>query len=233
MYLTENLSEIKDAFSWQNYLPNKGKVDKMSHEDLSRIFEKLRKHLKENGFNMTIALSKAMKTLLKDIEIKDPEILELGAATGYLTKWLINQYGGNGTLIDSSEASHEAFLKDHQNYKSLTYIVQDIFALDLDKKFDITCSFGLIEHFSDKKDVIEVHKKFLKETGYTIILVPYDSPLTRAYYDLHPEVNLGYRELINETEFKEILKSCNLNIIKTSITSGYVYDFIAAVCKLI
>jgi SAM-dependent methyltransferase len=232
MYLTENLNEVKDAFSWQDYLPNKGKTDKLTHEYLLRMFERLRKHLKENGFNMTIALNKTMKTLLENIEIKNPEILELGAATGYLTKWLINQYGGNGTLVDSSDSSFQSFLKDSQNYASLNYVVQDIFSLNLNKKYDITCSFGLIEHFSDKKDVIEVHKKFLKETGYAIILVPYDSPLTRTYFEVHPEVNLGYRELINETEFKEILANNKLKVIKTSITIGYVYDFIAAVCKL-
>ena len=55
-----------------------------------------------------------MKNLLAEINLDNPQILELGAATGVLTRWLISQYGGNGVLVDKNKSSLNAYnsLKD-------------------------------------------------------------------------------------------------------------------------
>lgn len=231
MYITKcNIKNIGENFNWEDYFTSIKSSEIEPSQQLDVILS-VKKHLKENGFNMTIAMNKVMNVLLKNIEIKEPKILELGAATGFLTKWLVNRFGGTGLLIDNNTSSYEAFCKNSKSVQDkISYKVENIFNLRLDESFDISCSFGLIEHFSDKKEVIEVHKKFLKKEALSIIIVPLDTPLTRTFFEVHPELNLGYRELLTEAEFIDILAGNGLKILKTAVTSGYVYDFVTAVC---
>ena len=234
MYLTKDLiKENGENFNWNEYLPNK-KVEpgKQTIPNSSEIILETRKILQENGYNMTIAFSKVMNELLEGTVITNPEIIELGAATGFTSKWLLNKFGGNALLIDNSEASYETYFKDSKNYKSITYKVEDIFKLSTEKEFDITCSFGLIEHFIDKTEVLKIHQKFLKREGYSIILIPLDSPLSRVFYEVHHELNLGYRELLTENEFKDVLIKSGFTVLKMASTKNYVYDFGAALCKI-
>jgi len=234
MYITKCFREDEGGiFNWNEYFSSSKSTKVNPPAFLLDTVESIKKHLKEGGFNMTIAMNKVMNVLLKDINIQDPQVLELGAATGFLTKWIINKYGGNGTLVDNNYSSYEAYCKDSKVVQDkISYLVEDIFNLKLDSQFDITCSFGLIEHFVDKKEVIEVHKRYLKKDALSIIIIPLDSPLTRTFFEVHPELNLGYRELLTESEFVEILKNNGLCLLNCAITSGYVYDFIAAVCKV-
>jgi SAM-dependent methyltransferase len=200
--------------------------------DQAKVISILRKHLKEDKFRLTFVMSKLLKDLLKGMEIKSPTILELGAATGFLTRWIIIQYGGSGILVDKSKASYEKYmsLKDSLS-KYITYLNVDIFEMELQEKFDLVCSFGLVEHFAEKHPVLSVHKKYVAANGFVIILVPLDSPLTRVFLEIHPELNLGYRELLSEKEFKKILNQNGLNVIRTEISQGYCYDFIGAICS--
>jgi len=233
MYITKSITgDTGENFNWNEYFSSK-LMPSDSPSQIFDIIQAVKKHLKEGGFNMTIAMNKVMNILLKDIKIHEPKILELGAATGFFTKWIISKYGGKGLLIDNNYSSYEAFCKDSKVIQDLiSYKVEDIFKLKLEEQFDITCSFGLIEHFVDKKEVLDVHKKFLKKDALSIIIVPLDSPLTRTFFEVHPELNLGYRELLTESEFNSILNSNGFQVINTAITSGYVYDFIAAACKV-
>ncbi|NOU17163.1 MAG: methyltransferase domain-containing protein [Bacteroidales bacterium] len=232
MYITKSITgDIGENFNWNEYFSSKS-MPSDSPSQIFDIIQAVKKHLKEGGFNMTIAMNRVMNILLKDIKIHEPKVLELGAATGFFTKWIISKYGGKGLLIDNNYSSYEAFCKDSKVIQDLiSYKVEDIFKLKLEEQFDITCSFGLIEHFVDKKEVLDVHKKYLKNDALSIIIVPLDSPLTRTFFEVHPELNLGYRELLTESEFTSILSCNGFQVINTAITSGYVYDFIAAACK--
>ena len=100
--------------------------------------------------------------------------------------------------------------------------------MELAERFDLVCSFGLIEHFIDKRPVLEIHRKFIAPGGVIVIIVPMDTPLTRAFFELHPELNLGYRELLKEKEFKRILTQQGMKILRTQASKGYVYDFLGA-----
>jgi 2-polyprenyl-3-methyl-5-hydroxy-6-metoxy-1,4-benzoquinol methylase len=48
----------------------------------------------------------------------------------------------------------------------------DFFNYKTEEKFDIVCSFGFIEHFSNWEDVLKTHMNFVKKDGYLIIEVP-------------------------------------------------------------
>jgi hypothetical protein len=97
--------------------------------------------------------------------------------------------------------------------------------------FDLVCSFGLIEHFRHKHAVIDIHKTFVHSRGFVVIIVPLGTPLTRVFFEIHPELNFGYRELMTLPELRDCLEQENLNPINTSLSSGYVYDFAAVVCQ--
>jgi SAM-dependent methyltransferase len=233
MYLTEVVvNESDDNFDWEAYFSPGYAGDIVNRMDPIQVIAAIRKHLKEDKFRMTFVLTRLMKVLLKGSDIKSPRILELGAATGFLSRWLISQYGGSSVLVDKSSASFKAYMDMLDSIKKyITYLNVDLFHLELEERFDLVCSFGLIEHFKDKTEVLAAHKKFTAVDGRVIILVPLDSPLTRVFLEIHPELNLGYRELLTEKEFKKILTRNGLEVLKTEKSWGYSYDFIGAVCR--
>lgn len=227
-------NEGNENFDWEAYFSPEHADKIIQQMDSLQIIANLRKHLQENKFRLTFTLSKLLRKLLAGEEVKSPKILELGAATGLLTRWLISQYGGTGVLVDKSEASYKKYCEMKDNIKRyLTYITGDIFNLELAEEFDLVCSFGLVEHFVDKRDVLEAHGKFVSSDGVIVILVPLDSPLTRAFLEIHPELNLGYRELLTEIEFKKMLTQNGLKVKRTEVSKGYCYDFVGALCLTI
>lgn len=221
-----------DYFDWETYFSPKKSASTVENMNFKEVVFTLRQNLKENKFRMSLVLNRMMTRLLKDMEPDNPHILELGAATGFLTRWMINQYGGKGVLVDKSKASYNAYtaVKDDLD-KHITYLIADLFNLELKEHFDLVCSFGLIEHFENKEQVLEVHKKYLTQNGIILIIVPMDSFLTRTFLELHPELNRGYRELLTEKEIKDILVCNGLKVIRTEISKGYSYDFIGSVCR--
>jgi SAM-dependent methyltransferase len=235
MYVTDVFkNEGSENFDWEAYFSPDHAEKIIQQIDPLQILTNLRKHLQENKFRLTFTLSRLLRKLLAGEEVKSPKILELGAATGLLTRWLVNQYGGTGVLVDKNEASYKKFCEMKDNIKRyLTYITKDIFNLELAEEFDLVCSFGLVEHFVDKRDVLEVHRKFVSSDGIIVILVPLDCPLTRAFLEVHPELNLGYRELLTESELKKMLIQSGLKVVSTEVSNGYCYDFVGALCRTI
>ena len=234
MYLTKRYDcENDEDFDWQLYFSRKDTTEIVEHQDLRDMLINARNLLQENKFQLVISLNKVMNNLLSRTGLNSPQILELGAATGVLARWLISQYGGNGVLVDKNESSFNAYnsLKD-VNKQFITYLKQDIFTLKLEEKYDVVCSFGLIEHFKEKTEILHYHKKFLNENGIVIIGVPMDSKLTRVFFEVHPELNLGYRELLTKKDLTKILNDAHLEVIKTEVSIGYCYDFMIALCRI-
>jgi 2-polyprenyl-3-methyl-5-hydroxy-6-metoxy-1,4-benzoquinol methylase len=233
MYITNAKdSEVQENFDWEKYFSQPSTEEALKTVHLENVVTNTRKHLQEDIPRMVFTLGKMMFNLLEEFDFKEPEILELGAATGLLTKWLLSQYGGKAVLVDKSDAAYRAFSSKAGHFAtSITYLVEDVFKLKSEKKFDIVCSFGLIEHFPDKTGILAVHQEFVKESGIIIILVPLDSPLSRVFFEVHPELNLGYRELLTVKELCNLLKQDNLEILKTQISVGYVYDYIGVLCR--
>lgn len=231
MFITENLIEQKDSkFDWNEYF-KRNPGNNFEGIDIEERLTNARKHLAENSMKMTLVLSRFMRTLLEGLDIKKPNILELGAATGFMSRWLLNEYGGTATLVDNNANSKEAYEKTpNNNTGSISYVLEDIFKLNLENSYDLSCSFGLIEHFPDKKEIIQVHEKFLAQNGLSIIVVPMDTPLSRTFWEVHPEQNLGYRELLTRTELISAFKDSGLEVLKCTASQGYVYDFIGVVC---
>lgn len=236
MYITKICNQLntnsKD-FDWSSFFENHKRIIN-DDKAFSEIIISVREHLKENPIKMFFSFSRLMNNLINGSSIKTVRnTLELGAATGFMSRWLIYKYDAKSTLIDNCERAYNEFL--NQNYAlrdKVNYLRTDFFTTELEEKFDIVCSFGVIEHFKDKSDIIERHKCFVKNNGFIILIIPLDTPLTRTYYEVFPELNLGYRELLTKNEFIIELERNKLKIHNMSISEGYVYDMIGAVCSL-
>lgn len=236
MYITDNMTKNNaQVFNWADYFsPEKGQL--INSEELAiNIVNKIRGYLSEDPHKMVFVFNNLMLKLTSGLTLSNPNVLEIGAATGLLSRWFLDSFGGSATLIDNNQSSYHAFqamMKGYDQEYSMEYHIEDLFSYVPEKSYDICCSFGLIEHFADKKNVIEAHRKHLKAHGYVVILIPIDSTLSRVYWDLHPELNLGYRELLTTSEFKDVLLDNHLKIHRIEQSSGYVYDFAGAVCTL-
>lgn len=233
MHITKDYYNNNSNFDWDAFFSLKGGESIFDKVDKLEILQSIRNNFKENNYQLALALCGVIDELLQNVAIVQPKILELGAATGSLTRFLIDRYNGTGVLVDQSETAYQRFLPYSSHYAdSIKYLNMDLFQLNLEEKYDLVCSFGLIEHFKDKKKIIEAHQMHVGLNGYLLILVPSDTILTRVFFNIHPELNLGYRELLSMLELESVLRDSGLQIINTSKSKGYCYDFIGALCKL-
>ncbi|WP_257453438.1 class I SAM-dependent methyltransferase [Archangium lipolyticum] len=233
MYLTKiNAQPVDGNFDWNGYFSARQHESILEGIECRGLLESVRAMLAEDNAVLTLSLTRVLRALLKDTPLAKPRILELGAATGYLTRWLLHRYGGHATLVDNSPGSHAAYLAVQDPVKEhIDYVRSDLFALDLPREFDLTCSFGLIEHFADKREVLAAHRRFMKEGGRSLVVIPLDTKLTRVFYEVHPEQNLGYRELLTIPELKAALTDAGFEVLGVEVSQGFAYDYAAALCR--
>jgi len=154
MYITKN-TDVN--FDWDTYFANKDK-NNIPEIDYKNYFENNRQMLQENNQLLGVELMKLIRKLTKEFNIEEPEIIEFGAGTGYLSRTLMSMYGGKTTMVDSCEESYKAFKKVSVGFEDkVDYELNDIFKYSSDKRYDIACSFGVIEHFIDKDEILRVH----------------------------------------------------------------------------
>jgi len=147
--------------------------------------------------------------LVKNIKIKNPEILEIGAGSGLFAQKIIEKYNGSAILFDNNLNAYKMFKKFYNKKLKIAYFIGDLFHLSFKKKFDMVISDGLIEHFKDIKKVILIHEKFTKKGGYVIIVFPHNSLVNKIIWLINP-----WGQFLNEKKMINILKSTNLKLIR-------------------
>lgn len=228
MYITNNSLKKPDTFDWDVFF--RSESAEVDGQKAQAILLRAREHLQENLYQFSLSFTDVMKRLMSNQKLQSPSILELGAGTGYLTRWLLERYGGKGTLVDNNVTAFEKYLQIQDPItQHIEYQLADFNQFRDDKRYDIVCSFGVLEHFSDKTELLALHKKFVKNGGHLIILVPMDTPLTRIYYEVFPELNLGYRELLTKAEMECALSNSGITNTKFVKSSHYRYDFLASI----
>ncbi|WP_394836495.1 class I SAM-dependent methyltransferase [Pendulispora rubella] len=233
MYLTRNmLADRGAAFDWSDFFA-RGNVDRhLGQLDPLTLVNDLRDLLRENRPQFTFVVTRMLRALLQNVDTPGRKVLELGAGTGFLTRWLVSIYGMKGTLVDNNVEARRAFdALDDDTKSSIDYVMSDLFAYRPSERFDVVCSFGVIEHFADKTDILRAHADQLHDDGRLLLLVPMDTPLSRLFYELHPELNLGYRELWSAREFQTMLEGYGFDVERLETSRGYVYDMMGAVCR--
>jgi trans-aconitate methyltransferase len=108
-------------------------------------------------------------------ETKAKTAIELGGFPGYYAIYLKKYQLLDTTLLDyfiHQELVNELLAKNGMHQNDIKIIEADLFTYEPAEKYDMVLSFGLIEHFSDTKYIIEKHLPFLKPGGTLFITLP-------------------------------------------------------------
>ncbi|SRR6266480_1786539 len=102
------------------------------------------------------------------------QVLEIGFAPGKMLSWTGAVLGAQVSGLDYSEIGIAAArrLFEHIGLKGdLRY--EDMFDTTFKSgSFDLVCSFGLIEHFDDPREIVRRHAVLAKPGGVVLITVP-------------------------------------------------------------
>src|ERR1700761_553674 len=146
-------NNLTDRDFWKSFWESK--KDLIFHIKPDYVFgDILGKLIAENGFNNAI---------------------ELGGFPGYYATYLKKYKHIQTTLFDYY--IHQGLIKQLLEKNGLkegdiSIIEADLFNYTPEEKYDMVLSFGLIEHFSDTKAIIETHLQFLKPGGILFITLP-------------------------------------------------------------
>lgn len=181
--------------------------------------------IEEDRFNLkreesSIRWKRIEKYILKRFgSFKNLEVIEIGSGGG-TNALLFALRGSNVSVLDYSEKALErAKVFFERNGVKTKLILQD--ALNLKKslisKFDVSMSFGLAEHFKDKKrtQMIKSHFDLLKDKGVTLISVPnkWNLPyrIQKAIFEAIGFWKVGEEYPFSRSELKKISESLNKN----------------------
>jgi 2-polyprenyl-3-methyl-5-hydroxy-6-metoxy-1,4-benzoquinol methylase len=103
-----------------------------------------------------------------------------------------------------------------QGFKVGSFERADVFEFDPDRKFDVVCSFGLIEHFANWQDLFVRHAELVQPGGYLVVTTPNFRSLVQhalhlaldgvnlKRHNLEAMVPLSWRELAEDLGFEVI-----------------------------
>ncbi len=143
-------------------------------------------------YNITKKLAKSNK--------KAPEILDLGAGTGLLTKYIFEKYPkAEFTLIDLSDEMLKIAknrFREHNNFK---YIVGDYSVQDFSNSFDIVISSLSIHHLEDE-DKKKLYKKIYNILNNEGIFLNVDQ-VTGPTPDIDKSYQRNWLKIIEKNNF--------------------------------
>jgi asparagine synthase (glutamine-hydrolysing) len=97
---------------------------------------------------------------------------EIGAYPGAILTRLSKHLGYEPVAIEFSEhASHIAALLEHNGISRYRVIQKDFLEVK-GEQFDLTCSFGFVEHFRDYPSIVRQHIALTRPGGHVAISVP-------------------------------------------------------------
>ena len=179
---------------------------------------------------------KAYASLLSGFSFDKPiKIIELGCGTGYHTLQMTRLYQvAKVTLVDANAG----VISDTERRMSVLecekeFLLRDLFSLDLDERYDIVHSQGLLEHYTpeEQRQLIRLHRDLLAPGGIAIILVPTTSLTYRFWRGLLERLNqwiYSDEVALSREEFVRQLEDSGLEILKIQ---GCHLTEVGAVCR--
>lgn len=132
------------------------------------------KHWKNNYGNFiwkiwVRRITSAYKTLLKQVNVNNPKILELGSGSGANSLAIAKLLKAKDiTLVDYNsyalEISKRLFKESNVDF-NVTYLNSNITDVNINEQFDIVHSEGLIEHFYGEERVAVFKNTLLLQEG--------------------------------------------------------------------
>jgi SAM-dependent methyltransferase len=179
---------------------------------------------------------RAYADLLRGFSFSNPiKIIELGCGTGYHTLQMTKLYPvSKVTLVDFNASVIE---DTERRFAGLDcekeFLLSDLFKLELDEKYDIVHSQGLLEHYTpeERRELIQLHCDLLAPDGIALILVPTPSLAYRLWRGFLERLHLWIypdETAISRAEFTRELESSGLEILK--IKGCHLME-VGAVCR--
>jgi 2-polyprenyl-3-methyl-5-hydroxy-6-metoxy-1,4-benzoquinol methylase len=115
--------------------------------------------------------------ILSELVLKNnsKSLLEIGGFPGYFSVWSKSKMGIQSTLFDYvivQKIINDLEEKNGLQKNSIEIIEGDLFKYNSQIKYDLVVSNGLIEHFSNTKNILEKHKLFLNHNGSLLVTLP-------------------------------------------------------------
>lgn len=83
-----------------------------------------------------------------------------------------------------------------QGFKTGDFVTEDFFNFTTQKKYNVVCSFGFIEHFGNYEDVILRHLALVEDDGFIVITTPnFRGSVQRWLHQTFDQRNLAWHNL--------------------------------------
>ncbi|HEY4285230.1 MAG TPA: class I SAM-dependent methyltransferase [Chthoniobacterales bacterium] len=142
---------------------------------------------------------------------------EVGAYPGNILAYLCSRFGytANGIDLTPHVQNRLAEFFTRQGIKIGDFFYGDFLQADLNQTYDVVCSFGFIEHFTNFDEVIQKHVELVKPGGVLILSCP---NFRRLQYLIHRALdndNLR-RHVLSAMDFKawkEVLEKNGMEVL--------------------
>ncbi|MCL2280455.1 class I SAM-dependent methyltransferase [Candidatus Saccharibacteria bacterium] len=167
----------------------------------------------------------------KILTVEDGRCMEIGCYPGqFLT--ILGDMGYILNGVDYFEGSKDFLTKQlkQNDYKIGEIFEQDFQDFESQELYDLTCSFGFVEHFHNYKEMIEKQVAMTKDGGQIIVEVPnLASPLYKMLYKiLEPEtLNNHVFEAMNLDNLTETLANSGAENINGEYIGHFFFRFVS------
>ena len=183
--------------------------------------------------------STRLKFIIRNISIKDLNVLDIGCGGGILTESIAKK-GAHITGIDMSKESIEiATQHAYKNNLEINYLLTNAeeFSKKNRNKFDLITCMELLEHVPNPLSIIEASKKMIRPGGHIIFstinrnIKSYVFAILVGEYllNLLPKGTHRYEKFIRPSE---LVNWCNQYKLKVNDLSAIKYNPILKICSL-
>src|SRR6185295_6750521 len=185
------------------------------HMELAPTLNPYSRNVNDYAFTL---FHKVLTKYFSSIDCRDRLLLEIGCGNSAFLPYLNKYFGFKVVGIDYSQFACEQTKKilERENVKG-EIIFGDAFSppVELLGKFDIVCSFGVVEHFDKTAETLREFSKFLRPGGLMLTEAPNLSGFTgylqekffKPVYDIHVPMDKKYLDHAITQSGLELLSS--------------------------
>jgi 2-polyprenyl-3-methyl-5-hydroxy-6-metoxy-1,4-benzoquinol methylase len=180
---------------------HEGSIDHQSLDEQRRFWNEWNTAYREDDFFDPVSFKRAdaTLTLMHSLRLRDPEILELGCSTGWLSVQLA-QFG-RVTAVDIAD---EVVARAAIRWPSIHFLAGDVMQIDLPaERFHVIVCLQTLSEIADAAGFIEKIHSWLKDGGYLILTT--HNPFVLHRMDVRPKLPAQVRNWIDKKSLRNLL----------------------------